>query len=202
MSLVNISNVEVLDNPTKFTNPFQFEITFECIGPLQDDLEWKVIYVGSANNEKYDQVLDSIMVGPVPIGVNRFVYQVDPPKAELIPQEDLVGVTVVLLTCSYFGKEFVRIGYYVNNDYFDEELRANPPAIPLVDKLYRNILAEKPRVTRLPINWDNPAVEIFPTGPEGSQSDESSRFIDMPTAKGLLEQQNLANMEYAFTDRD
>jgi histone chaperone ASF1 len=36
MSLVNIINVQVLDNPTAFTSPFQFEITFECNAPLQD----------------------------------------------------------------------------------------------------------------------------------------------------------------------
>ena len=28
--------VTVLDNPTHFTNPFQFEITFECLEPLND----------------------------------------------------------------------------------------------------------------------------------------------------------------------
>lgn len=33
MSLINVTNVEILDNPTKFTNPFQFEITFECLAP-------------------------------------------------------------------------------------------------------------------------------------------------------------------------
>jgi len=33
MSLINVTNVEILDNPTKFTNPFQFEITFECLPP-------------------------------------------------------------------------------------------------------------------------------------------------------------------------
>jgi hypothetical protein len=33
MSLVNILNVEVLDNPTAFTNPFQFQITFESVAP-------------------------------------------------------------------------------------------------------------------------------------------------------------------------
>jgi len=51
------------------------------------------------------------------------------------------------------GREFVRVGYYVNNDYIDEELRENPP--PQVDfsKLYRNILVEKPRVTRFLIEW-------------------------------------------------
>lgn len=36
MSLVNILNIQVLDNPTNFKNPFQFEITFECNAPLKD----------------------------------------------------------------------------------------------------------------------------------------------------------------------
>ena len=31
MALVSVINVSVLDNPTAFTNPFAFEITFECI---------------------------------------------------------------------------------------------------------------------------------------------------------------------------
>lgn len=36
MSVVNITNIQVLDNPTRLGNPFQFEITFECIAPLQN----------------------------------------------------------------------------------------------------------------------------------------------------------------------
>ncbi|ORX94319.1 histone chaperone ASF1A-like protein [Basidiobolus meristosporus CBS 931.73] len=151
MSIVNITNVQVLDNPTLFRNPYQFEVTFECIAPLQDDLEWKLIYVGSAENLQFDQVLDSILVGPVPVGVNKFVFQAEPPKPELIPHEDILGVTVILLTCSYREREFVRVGYYVNNEYMDEELKENPPEKIEFDKLYRNILAEKPRVTRFPI---------------------------------------------------
>lgn len=35
-----------------------------------------MIYVGSAESSEYDQVLDSIMVGPVPVGVNKFVFAV------------------------------------------------------------------------------------------------------------------------------
>lgn len=41
-----------------------------------------------------------------------------------IPEEDLIGVTVILITCSYREQEFVRVGYYVNNEYaepFDAE---------------------------------------------------------------------------------
>lgn len=33
------------------------------------DIEWKLIYVGSAESEDYDQELDSCMVGPVPVGM-------------------------------------------------------------------------------------------------------------------------------------
>lgn len=35
-----------------------------------------MIYVGAAESSEYDQVLDSIMVGPVPVGVNKFVFAV------------------------------------------------------------------------------------------------------------------------------
>lgn len=40
------------------------------------DLEWKIIYVGSAESEEYDQILDSVLVGPVPAGRHMFVFQV------------------------------------------------------------------------------------------------------------------------------
>ncbi|KAI8878615.1 anti-silencing protein [Backusella circina FSU 941] len=160
MSLVNIINVQVLDNPTAFTNPFQFEITFECNAPLKDDLEWRMIYVGAAESSEYDQVLDSIMVGPIPVGVNKFVFSADAPKIELLPKKDLLEVTVVLLSCLYNDKEFVRVGYYVNNEYIDEELRENPPENVIIEKLQRNILSDKPKVTRYTIDWSNPQNEV------------------------------------------
>lgn len=73
----------------------------------------------------------------------------------IVSEQDAVGVTIVLLTCSYRGQEFVRVGYFINNDYTDPELKEMPPAKPLFDKLTRNILASKPRVTRFKINWDD-----------------------------------------------
>ena len=36
MAKVQVTNVTVLDNPTAFYNPFQFEITFECLEDLAD----------------------------------------------------------------------------------------------------------------------------------------------------------------------
>ncbi|KAJ7406384.1 hypothetical protein WISP_134201 [Willisornis vidua] len=169
MAKVQVNNVVVLDNPSPFYNPFQFEITFECIEDLSEgeyifsprkfcatlilklvihksqtslqvvvlyqDLEWKIIYVGSAESEEYDQVLDSVLVGPVPAGRHMFVFQADAPNPGLIPDADAVGVTVVLITCTYRGQEFIRVGYYVNNEYTETELRENPPVKPDFSKL-------------------------------------------------------------------
>ena len=38
MAKVHIINVVVLDNPSPFFNPFQFEITFECVEDLQEGI--------------------------------------------------------------------------------------------------------------------------------------------------------------------
>ena len=76
---------------------------------------------------------------------------------ESIPQNDIVGVTGILLTCSYNQQEFFRVGYYVNNYYEDQELNENPPLEPIIDKLTRHILVEKPRVTKFQIQWEDEA---------------------------------------------
>lgn len=102
---------------------------------------------------EHDQELDSLLVGPIPVGVNKFAFEAEPPKLNRIPDSEIMGVTVILLTGSYDGREFVRVGYYVNNEYTDEALINEPPAKPIIDKITRNILAEKPRVTRLNIKW-------------------------------------------------
>ena len=159
----------VLDNPTTFKNPFQFEITFECLQELEDDLEWKVLYVGSAHDASKDQTLDEILVGPIPVGVNKFVLQADAPDPNQLPPDELLGVTVVLVTCSYREREFLRVGYYVNNEYVDPN---GPPPVQLDEKgeplplppppkypqldlnhVQRQILADKPRVTKFAIPW-------------------------------------------------
>jgi histone chaperone ASF1 len=71
MSVVSLLGVKILNNPAKFTDSYEFEITFECLEQLQKgkkallvgggegirrspdtcpDLEWKLTYVGSATS--------------------------------------------------------------------------------------------------------------------------------------------------------
>ncbi|KAL6721016.1 Histone chaperone asf1 [Lecanora helva] len=175
MSVVSLLGVKVLKNPAKFSDPYHFEITFECLEQLQKDLEWKLTYVGSATSSEHDQELDSLLVGPIPVGVNKFIFEADPPDLRRIPTTEILGVTVILLTCSYDGREFVRVGYYVNNAYDSEEMNAEPPAKLEIDRVERNVLAEKPRVTRFAIKWDtedSAPAEFPPEQPEADVVDD------------------------------
>jgi histone chaperone ASF1 len=185
MAKVNICNVVVKDNPATFHSPFQFEITFECIEDLNDDLEWKIIYVGCAESEDYDQTLDTVVVGPIIAGKHMFVFEADHPDVSKIPREDAVGVTVVLLTCGYVNQEFIRVGYYVNNEYSDPEMKENPPLEPDFSKLQRNILATCPRVTRFKIDWGDGT----PSGGDGEQQtdQQNSENVPPPSANGGTE---------------
>ncbi|KAL1455959.1 hypothetical protein WDU94_000721 [Cyamophila willieti] len=177
MAKVQLTNVTVLDNSSPFSQQFRFELVFECIEELKEDLEWKMIYVGSAESEEHDQVLDTIYVGPIPEGKHMFVFEADPPDVNKIPEKDVLGVTVVLLTCSYRGNEFVRVGFFVNNEYADPELKENPPEKPQFDKVVRNILASEPRVTRFKINWDDSDQrDETPAPQEEEESMESGGF--------------------------
>ncbi|KAM6561930.1 hypothetical protein CsatB_021928 [Cannabis sativa] len=190
MSAVNITNVAVLDNPSAFLNPFQFEISYECLTPLKDDLEWKLTYVGSAEDETYDQLLESVLVGPVNVGNYRFVLQADPPDPSKIRDEDIIGVTVLLLTCSYVGQEFIRVGYYVNNDYGEEQLREEPPPKLLIDKVQRNILADKPRVTKFPINFhpeNNETSDQPPASSPDQLTEVNGADVNIPEPNGAEE---------------
>jgi histone chaperone ASF1 len=173
MAAVQITSVNVLENPAPFASPLAFEVEYECLYDLKDDLEWKMIYVGSAESEKYDQQLDTVMVGPVMAGIYKFTFMADAPDTSKIPASDLVGVTAILLTCSYKEREFVRVGYYVNVEYTDEELRESPPEVPRVEQLTRSILADHPRVTKFPVPFDEePAAEMGEGG--AAQMEESA----------------------------
>ncbi|CAO1635645.1 unnamed protein product [Jaminaea pallidilutea] len=186
MSVVHLQAVEILNANAAFAEPYIFKITFECISELQEDIEWKLIYVGSAGDEKYDQELDNCLVGPVPVGTNSFEFEASSPSPALIPASDLLGVTVILLTASYKDQEFIRVGYYVNNEYEDQELRENPPEKVDLTKVRREVLVSKPRVTRFNIKWDTPmAPSSSTTAAEAQPASISSAAAAAPEASAM-----------------
>lgn len=73
-------------------------------------------------------------------------------------------MTAIVISVSYRKQEFFRVGYYIHNEYIEQELIENPPEQLLIDRLHRKILADKPRITRSNIAWIDaiPAIENIP----------------------------------------
>nr|CAD7198567.1 unnamed protein product [Timema douglasi] len=113
----------------------------------------------------------------------------DPPDVAKIPVADALGVTVVLLTSSYKGQEFVRVGYFINNEYTEPELKENPPTQPQFDKVARNILSSQPRVTRFKINWDDSDTVANPIGLELLENHEESS-MPVPSTSAVFFSEN------------
>jgi histone chaperone ASF1 len=57
-SKIILDNITVVNNPASFVDNMELEITFTAIDTIPELLEWKVIYVGSAKDEAYDQTLE------------------------------------------------------------------------------------------------------------------------------------------------
>lgn len=159
MSTVNVINI-VSKNPIdKFTSQFRFEIVFECLAELKEDIEWKLTYIGKADDPSLDQELDSVLIGPLQVGQMKFDFETDAPNIKKIPKDDILGITAIFLACSYKNQEFFRAGYYINNQYEDEVFQ-NPPEEAEPDKIIRYILHDKPRITKFGINWDTSTDQI------------------------------------------
>ena len=159
MASINILNIIPKNTTSKFTDPFSFEIIFEVLSELKKEIEWKMIYIGSAEDKKYDQILETIEIdGPFHLGSMKFELTGESPDINKIPESEVLGVTAIILCCSYNNQEFFRCGYYLNNIYDNEEMNMNPPEKVNKDRIIRSLLADKPRITRFDIDWDNEAV--------------------------------------------
>lgn len=55
---VTLDSIAFKNDKTAFTDGFELEIVFALNELLDHPLVWKIIYVGSAVDEKYDQVLE------------------------------------------------------------------------------------------------------------------------------------------------
>lgn len=154
---MNVINIIAHNPKAAFLSPLSFEIFFEALQPLRRTLTWRILYIGQASDSTQDQVLEEAEMEDIQPGQMKFVFEGGPPDVSKIQESEVVGVTGVLVTCSYNAEEFFRVGYYVNNYYEEPELQENPPDKPLIDRLTRHILVEKPRVTKFQVQWDDSA---------------------------------------------
>lgn len=110
----------------------------------------------------------SPQVGPVPVGNNTFEFNADPPALSRLPSaddtlsplgppvNDLIGVTVIILSALYKDKEFVRVGYYVASNWETSEYQTQVEEGLItgeLDKIVRTVEVAQPRVTRFANSW-------------------------------------------------
>ncbi|KAH9601194.1 Histone chaperone ASF1-like [Trypanosoma melophagium] len=153
--VVQLLEIELLgDNPALYTQALRWRMRLESLYPLQEPISVAFVWVGSASSAAYDQVLDAFDVGPLAKGATEFTMECDPPRAELVPPAELLGVTILVISFQYRGQEFLRVGYYTQVAYFDPHLNQLPPPHPQEDLLGRFIAMPRPTVTVTPIAWD------------------------------------------------
>lgn len=145
---INVENVVVVQPKGMFSDPIIFDIEFECTVAIPTAIRWEVIYVGSATSHDYDQKLADVYVGPIEVGILRFVLKTDPPEMSKIPPEEL-PLTVVMLRALYNDHEFIRIGYYVSNTPPDDAGENLDP-----NTVERQILEEDMTVHATQIKWN------------------------------------------------
>ena len=155
MSLINVTNVVMSDAASPFTDPIVVDIAFDALQELKEPLIWRVIYVGCSYDEGSDQLLEDIEMPINQTGPMKFRIETGAPDVSKIRHEDLIGVTAILITCSYNNNEFFRVGYYVKVLYANDDMNETPPSPPQLDQLGRVVLVSEPRVTNFPIEWDD-----------------------------------------------
>jgi histone chaperone ASF1 len=141
---VTVDTVTVLNNPAGATDVMQFEVSYTTIGVFSEDLQFDVRYIVS-EDVRFDQVLESVAVGPIEPGSFRFVLQTNPPDWSLIPEEEKVVIALVRLECYYKRQIKATVGLFVNNTYADEALEMDPPVPADLARVTRDIMAEQPR---------------------------------------------------------
>jgi histone chaperone ASF1 len=179
MAAVNVLNVRYLNpNPASATSPFEFEITMECIAQLEArEVEWSMTYIGSAESNLYDQLLDSVEVETV-LATMKFVFEAPAPNLFRVPKADQLDNAAVILSAKYRGREFCRVGFYLRHEYpveFINSLRPPSdalsaivePELPCGESLNLQVLqrivdVENPRVTHYLIDWDAPNEQLVP----------------------------------------
>lgn len=159
--LIQLTELELLSpNPSGYSQEFKWRMRIEVLDELKEGVDVSFIWVGSADSCDHDQVLDEFHVGPFPTGANEFHLDCSPPNPKLVPDSDVLGVTVLLISFSYCGEQFLKVGYYVQTAYFDDDLNANAtPQNIHYDMLGRNLLMSKPAITPSAIEWDGVAAD-------------------------------------------
>lgn len=132
MTYLKLKKIEVDSAVKKLVEPLVFDVQLTCTNEIKEGVEFVVLYNVDVHSDNDDQVLSEIEIAPIPKGKVGFRIEADAPKIDLIPADQLFGLTSIIIVGKYMEQQFIRIGYIVDVSY---------PGIP-TDKLVRNDVGE------------------------------------------------------------
>lgn len=146
---IEILYIKVLNNFCNINSLFIFEVLYEIKYNLETDFHINVIYITSPLEKKNDQELELFTLPAKKIGKFKVILKIQPPNYNNFKLEELMEVTVILLTVSYQKTELIRIGYYLNNEIVFRNDADETNSIKN-ENIIRKILSDKPRITYFP----------------------------------------------------
>lgn len=69
MSAILITNIHIKNPKDYFTEEIKMRLDIEILQTLSREFEFHVVYIGSPDSSKKDQVLELIKIQPLPIGI-------------------------------------------------------------------------------------------------------------------------------------
>ena len=155
MGYLNITNIEFKEGSRRITDPLQLEVKFDCLKDIENEVEWRFIYVADPDADSKDQILDQIFMDKLEYGVNNFDWEVSPPDySKLANPYDLFDTTIIMIVVLIEGREFFRCSYLLTHEYDSEEMRESPPDQIEWERLTRKIKTGNPVITIKEIAWE------------------------------------------------
>ena len=113
---VKVINVRSLNSSVPWLSPVEFDVTFTISPPglgLNQALQFKLFYAPSLSIHSVDQEIEDVDVGPVAIGLNRFILTATLPDLALVPMADLLETAVVVIKGLYRDQVFFSCSFQV-----------------------------------------------------------------------------------------
>lgn len=162
MQKVRVTNIVVSDPVAPFASKIRLQFFLNASGALNEELEFKIVYVGSAESPAFDQLLEDVMISVKSEGNMSFEVAAEGPDYKQIPSvNDLLGMSAIIIVGLFKNNEFFRCSFFVNNTYTEELTEEFNEKNFNIEKVKREIITEKPRVILTEIDWSDSNTALY-----------------------------------------
>jgi len=188
MASINITQVRALAPKCLATEKISLEIHFNVLQVLEEDMELKMFFIWSTKNDKLDQELDAVDIGPLKnIGNCKILMEGSTPDFYAIPRKAQLDVSAIYIAASYRGKEFCRIGYYVKHSCIGLAEDDDGPPVLDINQVERSIDVQNPLVTHWDILWDSVLPENNPFDIPIEEAENAEGEVEFQTDAGTID---------------